>query len=152
MFNLHEGVFCFHELAATDSGWRMTRDLYSGADYVGDSSTYGYLPRCSFQKAVKVGILREPEESVKACRVAFPSLPVPDRGFDEAKQLLSKWADMCYLYKEIFDLKVLRSIFKYCCPNAEFEHAKVGELLKMNVQRQDKHVFNPESFKNIFNG
>jgi hypothetical protein len=151
LFNLHPGCICFHELPATDRGWKDTRARARAHwPVVGESGTYSWTPKAIIPESRKVYIRRDWRESRRRFnRAARWSPSEPD--YEALAAAVEAWARdhgaLIIPFAAPFPLETLERIWTHClgsdCP---FPAEKAAMLAGMNIQRANpaqmfaKHV------------
>jgi len=140
MFNLHDGVYCDHELSAYDPNWRETRVTpIADIRFRGTCATSLEEWQC-FSPSKLVTVLRCYEECADSYEKAF-GIKVPyDKAEKDMIHLMDLFANKekkIILFSLLFKPYILKTIFEHCCPSEVFQTKKVEQLLRMNVQRND---------------
>ncbi len=149
--NLHPGCFCHHELAAETSNWlEDSEDLHLFWDYVGESSTYGWLPKATRPTGPKVFIDRDPYQvfcSIWRVQNERPILTDIQAQHDAAYVWAVQQNAMIVPFTELHKTDQLQQIWSHIFGNDyTFPVAKARLFVKMNIQRIDaaEMVSNPE--------
>lgn len=152
LFSLEADCIGLHEQLATDLNWKQSIENYREKyQYVADCSTYGFLPKASFEDSVKVYVKKDPEKSANRCSERF-GYDVDPQYFIALRNYADEWASennvMTIDDGDLFKLDTLHRIWVYCF-NGErsFPKEKVNRLMTMNIQRHE-----PEKVFSIENG
>ena len=141
--NLHPECFCHHDIAADREDWKEYTDFLDRKwEFVGEVSTYGWLPRAYRHGVTKVLIQRDPTEvkkSVEKITNQRTELDVYIRAAESAQ----KWADegkaLVVPFTRLFTLDTLGLIWDHVFVGSftPFPIEKARLALTMNTQRQD---------------
>ena len=141
--SLHPKCVANHELAATDPNWKETiRDQLEHWEYVIDSTTYGWIPKATFDRGRRVGLVREPSESALRSSEAF-GYPVDQGSMEFCYDQITEWSWewLRIDYSELFTVESLRSIWVYCFGNSNyFSEEKARLFISLNIQRMNPEI------------
>ena len=141
VLNMVDGCIAFHELAATEKNWRgrieHAAQYYS---FVGDVTTYGFLPKANWPGCPKVFIHRNYEESHAASEKAFGkkfSKLVYHRGEEIGLDWARENGALVIPYSEMFRVGTVKLIIAKVMPWVMFGSTeKIEMACRMNIQRQ----------------
>lgn len=141
--NLHPECFCHHDLAAERDDWKEYSDYLNRRwEFVGEVSTYGWLPRAIRVGCPKVLIQRNPQEvkeSVHKILGRTPDLDVYIRAAEEAHVWAIEHDAEVIPFRELFTVDGLARIWGHVFQGSltPFPFEKATLALSMNTQRQD---------------
>ena len=143
--NLHQLCFCHHDLAADRDDWKEHSDeLAISWPFVGEVSTYGWLPRAQRDNVVapRVAIFRDPEDSHAALKRIMGERVGGVDPFIKASSALREWAHkvdaLCVPFDELHTVPALQQIWKHIFKaelGVPFPVEKAQQMITMNVQR-----------------
>jgi len=143
--SLHPKCVANHELAATDPNWKETlRDQLEHWEFVVDSTTYGWLPKATFEGSKRIGLTRNSDESAKCASKAFGYEVNPD-AFDFCCDQIIEWTSglkgLVVDYQELFLVETLQTLWVHCFGNtAFFSEEKARLFISLNIQRMNPEV------------
>lgn len=141
--NLHPECFCHHDLAADRDDWKEHSDFLNKKwEFVGEVSTYGWLPRAHRPDGPKVYIKRDPTEVKKSVEKIMGNrteLDVYIRAAEAALEWAQKHNALVIDFKRLFTLDALGLIWDHVFTGSfhPFPVDKARLALTMNTQRQD---------------
>ena len=141
--NLHPECFCHHDLAADRDDWKEHSEFLNKKwEFVGEVSTYGWLPRAYRPDGPKVYIKRDPTEVKKSVEKIMGNRTELDV-FIRAAEAALEWAQknnaLVIDFKRLFTLDALGLIWDHVFTGSfhPFPIDKARLALTMNTQRQD---------------
>lgn len=151
--SLHPKCVANHELAATDPNWKETiRNQLEHWEFVVDSTTYGWLPKATFEAAKRIGITRSPAESSHCATKAF-KYEVDSGSMNYCYDQIVEWAHSGFLadYSDLFRVDSLRNIWHWCFGDlCFFSEEKARLFISLNIQRMNPEVvFSKENSKKM---
>lgn len=152
---LHPECVSFHELITKTENYRnKLAELNKIHKFVIDSSTYGFLPSCTFEESRKVYLSRNIWESKKSAEAALKVSIDEKVYFDflwKIKEWKNKYNPLTLRFEEIFEVKNLKRLWEYCFGNDEyFSELKAEHFIEMNIQTNHPEiVFEKEIFERI---
>lgn len=152
---LHPECVSFHELIMKSDDYRK-KILYTTKTnkFVVDSSTYGFLPQCTFKESKKVYIERDFWESKNSLERAL-KLNIDEKFYYDNLIEIKKWKEENLVYqvkfKELFKVETLERLWQYCFGSLEYFVREKAELfLDMNIQiKHPEIVLNKTIFDRI---
>ena len=152
---LHPECVSFHELITKNENYRnKLAELNKIHKFVIDSSTYGFLPSCTFEQSKKVYLSRNIWESKKSAEVAL-NVPIDEKVYFDylwkIKQWKTKYNPLVIKFEELFEKETLKKIWLYCFGSEEyFMDEKAEHFIDMNIQTNHPEViFEKEIFERI---
>jgi hypothetical protein len=151
--NLHPNCYCHHDLAAETDMWREeSEDLAMLWEFVGEVSTYGWLPKATRVAGPKVFIERDPYEVWRSLVDVVGDLNAPELTDIQAQhRVATDWARkhraLVVPFNKVHNIPHLREIWKHIFgSDYTFPVAKARLFVKFNIQRADAAgmVSNPE--------
>lgn len=149
--NLHPNCYAHHDLAAETDDWLdESEELASMWEYVGEVSTYGWLPKATRRTGPKVFIHRDPYEVFKSLWNATKERPILTNiqaqhavAIAWAKEQKALIVPFVMLHDESSLMLIWHHIFGTF---SRYPRAKARLLTKMNIQRNDlaEMISNPE--------
>ena len=144
MFELCPRCKAYHELIATDDQWNQT--LLQAAQryqFVGDVTTYGFLPNATIHGGPKVLIDQSWQESARRSAKALKA-EIDPAWMEAVHKAQSEWGKrhdaLVVPYGRLLEMETLSQIWVHCLGmNEPFPEDKVRSLTQMNVQRQNAH-------------
>ena len=141
--NLHPECFCHHELAADREDWKEYSEFLDKRwEFVGESSTYAWLPRAYRAGITKVLIQRDPtqvKKSVHNITGQRTELDVYIRAAEAAHRWAVEGRALIIPFHELFTLDALGKVWDHVFVGSftPFPIEKARLALTMNTQRQD---------------
>lgn len=142
LLNLHPMCFAHHDLAAEREDWREhSESLERDHRYVGEVSTYGWLPKATRRDGPKVVIDRDPLAVVQSMNETLGK--THDIGpYRNTSVLLRQWAQaynaLVVPFEHLFKVDILAAVWHRLFGEAgSFPLAKVQQIVTMNIQRQN---------------
>jgi hypothetical protein len=154
--SLHPECISFHELISKTDNYRdEINSSLNKYKFVVDSSTYGYLPQCSYKNSRKVYIERDMSESLKSCEIALKTI-IDKHIYKSFKKNVEDWKTknevLTVNYKYLFDSNVLKTIWEYCFQSDEyFSEEKANNFIDMNIQMNKPEMILKEQIQNRIN-
>jgi hypothetical protein len=149
--NLHPNCYAHHDLAAETDMWlEESEDIAMLWEFVGEVSTYGWLPKATRLTGPKVFIERDPLhvwESIWKVQGERPILTDIQVQHRTAHDWAVKQKALIVPFTRLHEIPVLRSIWKHVFgSDYTFPLAKARLFVKLNIQRADaaEMVTNPE--------
>lgn len=151
--NLHPECFCHHDLAAERDDWKEYSEYLNRTwEFVGESSTYGWLPRAARPGAPTVLVVRDPVE----VNHSLEKILGRTAGLDpliKAQEDAKRWADQTGAFvidfKYLFQIETLNVLWQHVFQGSlvPFPVEKAKLMVTMNTQRQDpKRAFGDARF------
>lgn len=154
--SLHPECICYHELIAKSDNYRdEINSSLNKYKFVVDSSTYGYLPQCSYNNSKKVYIDRKVSESLKSVEIAL-NIEVERHTYNSFEQILKDWEKnnevLIVNYKNLFETQTLKIIWEYCFQSDEyFSEEKANHFIDMNIQMNNPEIVLKKEIQNRIN-
>lgn len=149
--SLHPKCVANHELAATDPNWKETiRDQLEHWEFVVDSTTYGWLPKATFEGARRIGLTRPPSESAFRASEAF-GYAVDSGSMDFCCDQIIEWSHSGVLvdYYDLFRVDALSQIWHWCFRDfCFFSEEKARLFISLNIQRMNPEIVFSEQNSN----
>lgn len=151
--NLHPECFCHHDLAAERDDWKEYSEyLNKRWEFVGEASTYGWLPRAARPGAPTVLIVRNPEEVNKSIEKILGRTTGLDpliKALEDAKRWADQTGAFVIDFRVLFQVETLRVLWEHVFQGSlvPFPFEKAALALTMNTQRHDpKKAFGDARF------
>jgi hypothetical protein len=140
--NFHPECLAHHDLAAERDDWKEYSDYLNRCwEYVGEVSTYGWLPRAHRQFGPKVLILRDPLEinkSVERILGRSAGLEPLIKAAEDARAWAEKHGALVIKFPQVFTLDGLALVWDHIFDRTvPFPVEKAKIAITMNTQRHD---------------